>query len=67
MRSSSKNCCDSNVHYLFVLLSGPYVPYSISVSAKTRIGVGEPRETVVFTLEGSMKLYTFYSVRLDTA
>ena len=34
--------------------SEPYVPYSVSVSANSSVGVGESVEVTVFTLDGSI-------------
>ena len=36
------------------LISEPYVPYVISVSASTRAGVGEAKEIIAFTKEGGI-------------
>lgn len=36
------------------LISEPYVPYVISVSASTRAGVGETKDIIAFTKEGGI-------------
>jgi len=40
--------------------AGTYIPYNISVRARTSAGYGPPSENITFTEEGSELEYTFY-------
>ena len=43
----------SSCNFIMLICAGIYIPYNISVRARTSAGYGPPSENITFTEEGS--------------